>query len=206
MVNNLIYNPGRRAVHYNLMHLEWVGQPFVTGEITAIGNVMRGGNDTDAGLPFFMIGGEGDVKFYARDNMAVDRHGNPLPLTGRYGETKARIISAKKPMFPLGDYTILPARDVETSVLHTAGARPWARDGEEIRILFFVAEGRGVIIDDEKEVSNYPAVTDAVRAPFDEAAWNLDTMEPLSGLYPGQSAAQKAQEHLSVRDAQMRAQ
>src|SRR3546814_8576494 len=54
MINNLIYNPGHRAVHYNLMNLEWVGHDYVTGQITAIGNVMRGGNDTDEGLPFLM--------------------------------------------------------------------------------------------------------------------------------------------------------
>ena len=205
MINNLIYNPGHRAVHYNLMHLEWVGHTYVTGEVTAIGNVMRGGNNTDAGLPFFMLGGDGDVKLYMKDNLAVDRHGEPLPLTGRYGETRAKMIMAKKPMMPLSGYTILPARDVETSVLYTAGARPWARDGEEIRILFFVAEGGGEIIDGEGDVSAYPAVKDAVRAPFVEAEWDLATMEPLSGLYPAQTAP-RAQEHLSVRDSQMRGQ
>jgi hypothetical protein len=26
------------------------------------------------------------------------------------------------------------------------------------------------------------------RAPFVEAEWNLDTMEPKSGIYPGQKA------------------
>src|SRR3546814_17635823 len=60
MINNLIYNPGHRAVHYNLMNLEWVGHDYVAGQITAIGNVMRGGNDTDEGLPFLMLGGDGD--------------------------------------------------------------------------------------------------------------------------------------------------
>src|SRR3546814_2843292 len=38
MINNLIYNPEHRAVHYNLMNLEWVGHDYVTGQITAIGN------------------------------------------------------------------------------------------------------------------------------------------------------------------------
>lgn len=73
MVNNLIYNPGHRAVHYNLMNLEWTGHDYVTGELTAVGNVMRGGNDTDPGLPFLMLGGDGDLKFHGRDNRAVDR-------------------------------------------------------------------------------------------------------------------------------------
>lgn len=199
MVNNLIYNPQHRAVHYNLMNLEWVGQPYVTGEITAVGNVMRGGNDTDPGLPFLMLGGDGDLAYYGKDNLLVDRHGQPLPEFGRYGETRAQLVRAKAPLAPLTGYKILPVRDVETSVLASAGARPWARDAEEIRVLFFVAEGRGEVIDDEKEVSGYPKVAPPVRAPFVEAAWDLATMEPRSGLYPGQTAPMP-QEILSPRD------
>ena len=203
MINNLIYNPGHRAVHYNLMNLEWVGHDYVTGQITAIGNVMRGGNDTDEGLPFLMLGGDGDLQYYGKDNIAVDRHGNPLPEFGRYGETRAELIRAKAPLAPVADYDVLPTRDVETSVLATAGARPWARDAEEIRILFFVAEGRGDIIDDEKQVSAYPKVEDPVRAPFVEADWDLATMEPKSGRYPAQTAPMP-QEHLSPRDLDSR--
>ena len=198
MINNLIYNPRHRAVHYNLMNLEWVGHEYVTGQITAVGNVMRGGNDTDAGLPFLMLGGDGDLEYYGKDNLFVDRHGQPLPEVGRYGETQARLIRAKAPLAPVGGYNILPVRDVETSVLSTAGARPWARDAEEIRVLFFVAEGRGDVIDDEKDVSGYPKAKE-VRAPFLAAEWDLATMEPKSGRYPGQTAPMP-QEHLSARD------
>jgi pectate lyase len=203
MINNLIYNPGHRAVHYNLMNLEWVGHDYVTGQITAIGNVMRGGNDTDEGLPFLMLGGDGDLQYYGKDNIAVDRHGNPLPEFGRYGETRAELIRAKAPLAPVAGYDIVPTRDVETSVLATAGARPWARDDEEIRILFYIAEGRGEIIDDEKQVSAYPKVEAPVRAPFVEAEWNLATMEPKSGVYPAQTAPMP-QEHLSARDLDSR--
>src|SRR3546814_18312414 len=96
MINNLIYNPGHRAVHYNLMNLEWVGHDYVAGQITAIGNVMRGGNDTDEGLPFLMLGGDGDLEYYGRGNLAVDRHGNALPAFGRYGETSAALIGAQE--------------------------------------------------------------------------------------------------------------
>lgn len=201
MVNNLIYNPGHRAVQYNLMALEWAGHPYVTGEITAIGNVMRGGNDTNPGLPFLMLGGDGDLAYYGKDNRAVDRHGVKLPMFGRYGETRAQLIERSKPMMATTGMTILPSQDVETSVLATAGARPWDRDPEDIRVLFFVAEGRGEIIDDETEVSAYPDYK-PIKAPFVEADWNLDTMEPKSGLYPGQKGP--IQENLSGRDKAMR--
>ncbi len=202
MVNNLIYDPGHRAVHYNLMNLEWAGYPYVTGEITAVGNVMRGGNSTDPGLPFLMLGGDGDLAYYGRDNRAVDRHGNPLPQFGRYGETKARMIPAKAPLRSIAGYTVLPSGEVETSLLQTAGARPWDRAPDDIRVLFFVAEGRGEIIDDEHQVGlGYPA-TKPTRAAFDDAAWDLATMTPKSGRYPGEKPG--AQEKLSDRDKAMR--
>lgn len=202
MVNNLIYNPGHRAVHYNLMNLEWTGHAYVTGQITAVGNVLRGGNNTDAGLPFLTIGGDGDLAYYGSDNRAVDRFGKILPQLGRYGETAAHILPSKVPLAPVSAYTVLPAGQVETSVLQTAGARPWDRAPDDIRVLFFVAEGRGDIIDDEHQVGNgYPHTKEA-HAAFAETDWNLDTMTPKSGHYPGEKAG--AQEKLSPRDAAMR--
>ena len=201
MVNNLIYNPGHRAVHYNLMDLEWAGHAPITGEITAVGNVMRGGNDTDEGLPFLMLGGVGDLAYYGRDNRAVDRHGNPLPQFGRYGETSARLIEAAAPLVDLDGYDILPSVDVETTLLATVGARPWDRGEEELRVLFFVAEGRGDILDSEDEVGGYPNV-EPTRAAFREDEWDLATMTPKSGFYPGQRPG--AQEHVSPRDREMR--
>jgi pectate lyase len=202
MVNNLIYDPGQRAVHYNLMALEWVGQPYVEGRLTAIGNVLRGGPSTAAGLPFLMLGGDGDLRFYGRDNLAVDKFGAPLPMFGRYGETRAALITAETPdPLPAG-VTVLPARDVETHVLANAGARPWDRDADDIRVLFFIAEGRGAIIDDEKTVGGYPKQT-PTSAKFVAADWNLAEMTPRSGLYPGQKAP-APQEKLSARDSAMR--
>src|SRR3546814_19124901 len=108
------------------------------------------------------------MQYHGKDNIAVDRNRNPLPELGRYGETRAELIRAKAPLAPVADYDILPTRDVETSVLATAGARPWARDDEEIRILFYIAEGRGEIIDDAKQVSAYTKVADTVRATRSE--------------------------------------
>lgn len=201
MVNNLIYNPQHRAVHYNLMDLEWAGHEPITGEITAVGNVMRGGNDTEAGLPFLMLGGVGDLAYYGDDNRAVDRHGNALPMFGTYGQTGAELIEAEAPLASLHGYDVLPSGSVETTLLATAGTRPWDRGSEEIRVLFFVAEGRGDIIDDESEVGGYPDIPSSA-APFVEAGWDLATMTPRSGVYPGQKPG--AQEHLSPRDREMR--
>jgi Pectate lyase len=201
VVNNLIYDPSKRAMHYNLMALEWAGKPYVTGELSAVGNVMRGGESTAKNLPFMMLGGDGDLRYHARDNIAVDKNGAPLPLFGRYGETQAKLIEAKKPVIWWPGLPVMRARDVETHVLALAGARPWDRDEHDIRVLFFVAEGRGKVIDDESEVGGYGSVKPSA-APFVDAEWNLDTMEPKSGIYPGQKRG--AQEALSPRDRIMR--
>jgi len=201
VVNNLIYDPGTRALHYNLMALEWAGQPYQTGELSAVGNVMRGGPSTDERLPFLMLGGDGDLRYHGRDNIAVDRHGAPLPMFGRYGETRAKLIETDRPVVWPEGLDVLPARDVETHVLANAGARPWDRDAHDLRVLFFVAEGRGEIIDDEAQVGGYPQVA-PTRAPFVAADWHLDTMEPKSGRYPGQKGP--VQESLTARDRDMR--
>lgn len=177
IVNNLIYNPGQRAIHYNLMANEWGATRPVNGRITAVGNVLRGGQDTAAGLPFLMIGGQGDLDYHGADNVMVDRWGSPLPEFGSYGQTGARIVPHARPLdWPEG-LVAMPALAVETHVLAHAGARPWDRDADDVRVLADVAEGRGEIIDHEDEVGGYPkhAMT---RRPFDPAQWDLATMRP----------------------------
>jgi pectate lyase len=201
VVNNIIYDPGERAIHYNLMALEWGGHPYQEGMLTAVGNVMRGGLSTAPGLPFLMLGGDGDLRYFGKDNVAVDRFGAPLPMFGRYGMTRAKLIEAKTPPIWWDGLDVLPTEDVETHVLRHAGARPWDRDADDLRVLFFVAEGRGEIIDDEKQVGGYPRFA-PTRAPFVPADWNLDTMEPRSSRYPGQK--DDMIEHLSDRDKMMR--
>ncbi len=190
VINNLIYNPGKRAMHYNLMALEWGRRPYQTGQMSAVGNVMRGGPSTDTGLPFMMLGGDGDLEYFEKDNVAVDKFGVPLPLFGRYGETRAKLITMARPVaWPTG-IAVMPAHDVETHVLAEAGARPWDRDADDIRVLYFIAEGRGKIIDDEKEVSAYP-VQKETHAPFVESDWDMAAMEPKSGKYPGPKVREK---------------
>lgn len=201
VANNLIYDPGERAIHYNLMALEWGEHPYQDGELSAVGNIVRGGVSTAPGLPFLMLGGDGDLRYYAKDNLAVDRFGAPLPMFGRYGETRAKLVEENAPPTWWDGLDIVPTRDLETKLLWTAGARPWDRDADDLRVLFFVAEGRGEIIDDEKVVGGYPSFK-PTKAPFVEADWNLDTMEPKSGRYPGQKT--EITEHLSDRDKLMR--
>lgn len=180
IVNNLIYNPGPRAIHYNLAPEEWLNHPYEVGKMTAIGNVLRAGPSTPTDhLAFLMIGGAGDLEYYGRDNIAVDQVGEPLRMFGRYTTTSARIIETRRPPVWWEGLTPIPAVQVQVSVLSQSGARPWDRDQRDVLLIAEVAEGRGEIIDHEREVGGYPAVTEATRKPFNPDDWDLRFMTPL---------------------------
>ena len=176
VINNLIYNPGPRAIHYNLIPEEWYGREYQNGQLTMIGNVMRAGPSTPHDVALFMLGGSGDIEIYDEDNIAVDRLGNPLPKHGRYTTSKARIMDMAKPALPFG-VKPLPAVDVQDAVIANAGARPWDRDKVDARIVADTIEGRGEIIDSEEQVGGYP-IQKETRQPFNEKDWDLTTMTP----------------------------
>jgi hypothetical protein len=176
-INNLIFDPGQRALHYNLMAEEWGDHPYQTGQMVAVGNVLRAGQSTVPKIAFLEIGGAGDLDYYGKDNVAVDQIGNPLPMFGRYTNTSARIIQAKTPpLWPAGLKPI-PSIDVQSSVLHNVGARPWDRDMDDVLLIADVAEGRGVIVDSETDVHGY-VIPEPTRRPFNPDDWNLDNMTP----------------------------
>ncbi|MFC7378801.1 polysaccharide lyase family 1 protein [Brevundimonas sp. GCM10030266] len=180
IVNNLIYNPGPRAIHYNLAPEEWLNHPYEVGKMTAIGNVLRAGPSTPTDhLAFLMIGGAGDLEYYGRDNIAVDQVGEPIRMFGRYTTTPARIIETRRPPVWWEGVTPIAAEQVQVSVLSQSGARPWDRDQRDVLLIAEVAEGRGEIIDHEREVGGYPAVTEATRKPFNPDDWDLRFMTPL---------------------------
>jgi hypothetical protein len=178
VINNLIYDPGPQAVHYNLIGAEWGDHPIERGEITLIGNVLRAGPSTPDDVALFTLGGSGSVDVYLRDNIAVDRLGDALPLTGRYTTAPVAITElTREPTMP-AHVTPRAATTVHDAVLKHAGARPWERDAIDARIIADTAEGRGEIIDSENEVGGYPPIVEATRRAFDPAQWDMATMEP----------------------------
>lgn len=152
VVNNLIHDFGAKAIHYNLIAHEWGEHAPQPGIVTLVGNVARGGADTLPGVPLFSLGGAGDVNLYLRDNLAVDANGQPLPQTGSYTASGARIHQAAAPYLP-PLLKPLPAARLENAIYMSAGMRPWARDPIDFKIISDVAEGRGHIVDSEAQSS-----------------------------------------------------
>ena len=181
MVNNLIFNPGRRAVHYNLLPSEWVGKPWQAGRLSLVGNLLRHGPDTDPVTAFFTLRGAGDLHLHLQDNQATDRAGLALPMVDDQSRGEARLLPLDIAELPAG-LRIRPAARLAEELLDAVGARPWDRDALDVRVLADMSAGQGRIIDSETQHPlGYPPVTEPIRRLFNPEAWNLDDMSPKSG-------------------------
>ena len=155
IVNNVIYNPGSRAIQLSFSDSEWQDSDIIPQNcrVSVVGNVMIHGVDTRSGLA--LASSKGDA--YIEDNIALDQTGTSAPLTS--GDV--RILNGK-PMW--GNITLLPASAVVDHVAQHAGARPQDRDAIDQRIVreFLAREGR--VIDSQEEVGGYPQVEMVIRA------------------------------------------
>ncbi len=183
MVNNLIFNPGTRAVHYNLWKGEWGANAPVIGHVALVGNVYRMGPDTAPGTPLFSLRGDADVELFLHDNIAVDRKGEAVPPTGVYPNASSRIQIRTVTASGLpADVVAMPAAKLEGALSGAVGARPWDRDALDAQLLRDTAAGRGRLMHSETEnaLGGYlkPAPT---RRAFVESEWNLQDMSPRAG-------------------------
>ncbi|HZF15062.1 MAG TPA: hypothetical protein VE046_03875 [Steroidobacteraceae bacterium] len=177
IVNNLIYDPGERALHYNLIAAEWGEHPYQTGRMVIVGNVVRSGPSTPMDVALLSVGGSGNLEVYTGDNLAVDRLGRPLAESGRYTTAPITVIVlAKAPPLPPG-LTLMPASEVQDAVIRNAGADPAHRDAVDARIVADTIEARGAIIDSETQVNGYPQIA-PTRQAFDPDRWDLRFMTP----------------------------
>ncbi|KQN40273.1 hypothetical protein ASG37_00155 [Sphingomonas sp. Leaf407] len=160
-VNNLIYDPGNRCLHYALNGVEWGNRAFVTGEMSIVGNVVRGGRSTRRDLPFLIVEGDGDLALHMADNRAVHADGRAMQPIGIVPTVRRpQVIDRPRPVVWPARLRAIPAGQVEALVTAQAGARPWDRDAVDRRIVAEVRDGTGRVIDDEREVGGYAVLAD----------------------------------------------
>ncbi len=179
VVNNLVYNPGRRFLHYNLHATEWAGKEYQLGQLAVVGNEFRAGPATPEGSLAIALGGEGPLSLYAADNLcsAVAGATAPAPF-GRFGSGDAILTEEGSPSAWPDGLDVCAGAEAADVVLAAPGARPWARHAIDARLIAEVLEGRGRVIDSQSEVGGYPADEPAYRA-FDPADWDLASGRPL---------------------------
>jgi hypothetical protein len=148
VVNNLIYNPGRRAIKITFPEGEWRGHSVTprNGRIAVVGNVLVKGADSSDAMA--LVGDKGDV--YMEDNIALDADGTAVNMTtGRIN------LLNRKPVWPEA-LRPLSAKEVIDHVVRHAGARPRDRDVIDRRIIQSFLDRKGHILDSQDEVGGYP--------------------------------------------------
>jgi len=171
IVNNIIYNPGKKGIHVGYVNKEWVNSQIEPkkGRIAAVSNVVQYGTDTLKGLA--MIVNKGDV--YIEDNIGFSIDGKPLRLKG-----PQITVLDKKPVWPQGLKPI-PSEKVIEYVTKNAGARPKDRDKIDQRIINDFLNRKGKIIDSQQQVGGYPShkmVTRKLNVPKTNIQQWLDEM------------------------------
>lgn len=174
IVNNLIVNPGRRAIHFALLPEEWQEHPWAAGQLAIVGNFMQAGADTIPRLAL-MTHSRGPLELYLHDNRSLSRAGDPVALMLPVNPSNGCVLVQSPPLWPSG-LKPLPADQVRDSVLAHVGARPWERDAIDRRIIEQAQSGNSHVVSSEAESGGYPKAP-PVRAPFRPLEWNLETME-----------------------------
>lgn len=168
IINNVFVNPGHTCAQYTLVADQWTERDAVTGRMLLRGNVMRGGHDTRKGLAMLTFGGSGDLDLHAGDNIVTYADGSVGEVIGYYqaradgydegGAYKHQAFIRAMPrevLWPKG-LQVLSATAAEAQVYKNCGARPWARDPIDARIISDARSGAGRLIDSETDAGGYP--------------------------------------------------
>lgn len=168
VINNVFVNPGHTCAQYTLVADQWTERETVTGRMILRGNVMRGGRNTRKGLAMLTFGGSGDLDLHAADNIVTYADGSAGAVIGYYqaradgydegGTYKHQAFIRAMPREVLWPEAlkVLPAAATEADVYKNCGARPWARDPIDARIIADARSGAGRLIDSETDAGGYP--------------------------------------------------
>lgn len=169
IANNLIVNPRRYGITYELLEKEWGTLPHQVGLLSIVGNVLQGGEDTDESDSALFSSGYGPVVVYLNDNHAQDFGNAPAKTISEEKFSQVTKISVA-PTWP-PELTPIPGSETTEQVLSNAGSHPWARDAIDTRIIQSVRDLTTTIIDHEQEVGGLPA-TSPTTQKFNHAIWN----------------------------------
>jgi hypothetical protein len=146
--NNIIYNPGDRAIQTGYNSSEWSDSSYdpEPSELSIAGNVLQHGPDTKSGLPLVWKGG----RAFLHQNVAHDQSGQAVKV-----HSKALTVLDEPPIWPESYQPLSPDEPIKI-VMQNVGATPWNRSPVDRRILRTVRNGNGKIIDSQEEVGGYP--------------------------------------------------
>ncbi len=169
IVNNYMYNSKRYGPSYALIENEWGTLPHQVGALSLVGNVFQAGPDTDTDKAAFFNLVFGPLVAYFEDNVALDVDGSELPLLHEAKFTSVTELPVA-PFWPSG-LKVYPASEIKERIRINVGARPWARDDIDARIVAQSIDGVGRVIDSENDVGGYLSQQEAYGV-FDQSKWD----------------------------------
>jgi len=152
IANNVIYNPGTRAIQYGYTASE-LDTPPEPAHLSVVGNVYREGPSTKRNVPLIRITHSKVGDLYLSDNLALSRTGTDLRLLG------GKVTQVARPVSWPENFTPMKASETWEHVLAHAGARPNENNAIDHRIKQTVRSGTGRIIHSQTEVGGYPVLT-----------------------------------------------
>ena len=183
VVNNVIANPGERAIH---AHAANEASPnFPNARIAVVGNVVLFGEKSKRAGGVF----EGLAEAFVKGNEGYDWLGESIPEV----RPPSTATLTEPPVWPAG----LTARSTTAALWHVArfaGARPAERDAIDERIVRDALIGAARIIDSQEEVGGYPQAEATTRQlevpPTGRRAW-LEKIAREVTLGPTASVSEK---------------
>lgn len=154
VVNNVISNPGERAIHAHGPGDSEKNEGKANPRIAVVGNVVLHGEKSKRSVRTIF---EGVADAYFKDNEGYDWFGEPLGLM----RDPLPQLDAP-PVWPEG----LQPMSTTAALWHVArfvGARPAKRDAVDRRIVGEALTGTARIIDSQDEVGGYPEAEPAIR-------------------------------------------
>jgi hypothetical protein len=152
IVNNVIANPGERAIHAHGIS-DAKDNTAANARIAVVGNVVLFGEKTKKTAALF----EGSAAGFFKDNEGFAWDGKSLPVLRVEMETLT-----EAPVWPQGLQPISTTAAM-WNVARFAGARPAERDATDTRIVREALTGAAHIIDSQDEVGGYPKIESVER-------------------------------------------
>jgi len=154
IVNNVISNPGERAIHAHGSEGGDKTEGKTNPRIAVVGNVVFHGEKSKRSVRTIF---EGVADGYFKDNEGYDWFGEPLALL----RDPLPMLDAP-PVWPEGLQAVSTTAAV-WRVARFAGARPAERDAIDQRIVSQALTGMARIIDSQDEVGGYPKMEPVTR-------------------------------------------
>ncbi len=177
----------RNNVIYNCNNNGYVSGGGGEAQVNYIGNYGIDGPTGQNSHLFTGNSGGVEVALYQRDNRLDTARNGRFDGTDRGWSAMGGDFSRASSAFELRPITTQSPEDALEAVLADAGARPWGRDGVDLRVVRDVQQGTGRRIDSQDDVGGWGSIAAGTRVRDADGDGMPDDWERDNGTNPDQA-------------------